>query len=168
MEKERRGDVGTFQPARHLPPDKQQDLALIQISIGLAGNIQMEQWLDLELTVEKTKGLLAWRLGTKASHVEIVAGTRKGQDSDLLREALGEARELTLILVQDSDSDSDVPPPLASASSDDEDRLAAQAGEEEISQTSSGSTESVEENWRKQLRLVRAALGAVGTSINGR
>ena len=157
MEKERQGDVGTFQPARHLPPDKQHDLALIQVSIGLAGNNQMEQWLDLELTVEKTKGLLAWRLGTKASHVEIVSGTRKGQDSDLLRETLGEARELTLILVQDSYSDSDVPPPLASASSDD------------ISETSSDSTGSSEENWRayNKLALVRAALAASRASSSG-
>ena len=161
--------MGTFQPARHLPPDKQHDLALIQVSIGLAGNNQMEQWLDLELTVEKTKGLLAWRLGTKASHVEIVSGTRKGQDSDLLREALGEARELTLILVQDSDSDSDVPPPLASASSDDEDRLAAQGGAEDISETSSDSTGSSEDNWRayNKLALVRAALAASRASSSG-
>ena len=157
MEKERHVDFG----------NKKHELALIQISIGLAGDKQMEKWLDLELTVKKTKRLLAWHLGMKASHVEIVSGTHKGQDNDLLREALGETRELTLILMQDSDSDSDVPPPLVSASSDDEDRPAAQGGVEEVSETSSDSTESLEEYWKKHLALVRAALGAAGASSSG-
>ena len=167
MEKEKHDDVGTFQPAHHLPPDKKHDLALIQIAIGLAGDKQMEKWLDLTLTVKKTKKLLAWHLGMKASHVEIVSRSQKGQDKDLLRDVLGETRELTLILMQDSDSDSDVPPPLVSASSDDEDRMAAQGGAEDISETSSDSTESSEEYWTKHLALFRAALAAAGTSSSG-
>ena len=167
MEKARQGDAGTFQPALHLPPAKRQDLALIQIAIGLAGDKQIEKWLDLTLSVKKTKKLLAWQLGMKASHVEIVSRSQKGQDRDLLRDVLGVTRELTLILIQDSDSDSDAPPPLVSASSDDEDRLAAQGGVEDISETSSEATESSEEHWSKQLALFRATLAAAGSGSSG-
>jgi hypothetical protein len=159
MEKERHVDFG----------NKKHELALIQISIGLAGDKQMEKWLDLELTVKKTKRLLATLLGMKASHVEIVSRTQKGQDTDLLRDALGETRELTLVLMQESESDSDGPPPLVSCSSDEEVRPAAQGGAEEILETSSDSTESSEENWRAypNLALVRAALAAAGASSSG-
>ena len=125
----------------------------------------MKNWLDLELTVKKTKRLLATLLGLKTSHVEILTSTQKGQDTDLLRDALGETRELTLILMQEADSDSDVPPPLVSASSDDEDRLAAQGGAEDISETSSDATESSEEYWSKHLALFRAALAAAGATL---
>ena len=159
MEKERHDDFG----------NKKQELALIQISIGLAGDKQMEKWLDLGLTVGKTKRRLATLLGMKASHVEIVTRTQKGQDTDLLRDALGETRELTLVLMQESESDSDGPPPLVSCSSDEEVRPAAQGGAEEILETSSDSTESSEENWRAypNLALVRAALAAAGASSSG-
>ena len=88
--------------------------------------------------------------------------TQKGQDTDLLREALGETRELTLVLMQESDSDSDGPPPLVSGSSDEDGRPAAQVGAEEILETSSDSTESSDGNRMAypDLALVRAALAA--------
>ena len=125
MEKQRHMDIR----------NKKHELALIQISIGLAGDKQMEKWLDLELTVKKTKRHLANLLGMTASHVEIVTSTQKGQDTDLLRDALGETRELTLVIMQESDSDSDCPPPLVSASSDEEVRPAGHCGAEVISES---------------------------------
>ena len=39
--------------------NKKHELALIQISIGLVEDKQLEKWLDLELTVKKTKRHLA-------------------------------------------------------------------------------------------------------------
>ena len=112
---------------------KKRELALIQISIGVAGDRLMENWLDLELTVKKTKRLLATLLGLKASHVEILTRTKKGQDTDILREALGESRELTVVLMDESESGSENPPSLVSESSEEEVRTAAQFGAEEFS-----------------------------------